>query len=75
VHQGAEIRARLLVIFSGICLGTTGTAQALGSKGASSLTIGAVRYLVGSLLLILVAGRRSKAPFIHVDKVRMNENA
>ncbi|OIQ70546.1 threonine and homoserine efflux system [mine drainage metagenome] len=55
------MRARLLVIFSGICFGTTGTAQALGPKDASSLTIGATRLLVGSLLLILVAGLSPKS--------------
>lgn len=64
------MRARLLVIFSGICFGTTGTAQALGPKDASSLTIGAARLLVGSLLLILVAAlgpRQAQAP---IKKVR-----
>lgn len=64
------MRARLLVIFSGICFGTTGTAQALGPKGASSLTIGAARLLVGSLLLILVATRGPRAAQVPIKKVR-----
>jgi DME family drug/metabolite transporter len=64
------VRARLLVIFSGICFGTTGTAQALGPKGASSLTIGAARLLVGSLLLTLVAARAPKSENIRVTQVR-----
>jgi DME family drug/metabolite transporter len=64
------VRARLLVIFSGICFGTTGTAQALGPKGASSLTIGAARLLVGSLFLIVVAARESKSVQVQVQKVR-----
>ena len=64
------MRARLLVIFSGICFGTTGTAQALGPKGASSLTIGAARLLVGSLLLILVAAIKPGSAAIARKKVR-----
>ena len=63
------MRARLLVIFAGICFGTTGTAQALGPKGASSLSIGAARLLVGSLLLILVAARVPKSAQIPTARV------
>ena len=64
------MRARLLVIFAGICFGTTGTAQALGPKGASSLSIGAARLLVGSLMLILVAMVSRKSTTITVIRVR-----
>lgn len=64
------MRARLLVIFSGICFGTTGTAQALGPKDASSLTIGATRLLVGSLLLILVAALGPRSAQVVTTKVR-----
>ncbi|HUW77520.1 MAG TPA: EamA family transporter [Candidatus Nanopelagicaceae bacterium] len=64
------MRARLLVIFSGICFGTTGTAQALGPKGASSLTIGAARLLVGSLLLIAIAAFESKPQKAQIHEVR-----
>jgi DME family drug/metabolite transporter len=64
------VRARLLVIFAGICFGTTGTAQALGPKGASSLSIGAVRLLVGSLMLILVATVSRKSATTTVTPVR-----
>lgn len=64
------MRARILVIFAGICFGTTGTAQALGPKDASSLTIGAARLLVGSLLLILVAALGPKTTAISPTKVR-----
>ncbi len=64
------MRARLLVIFSGICFGTTGTAQALGPKDASSLTIGAARLLVGSVLLILVATLGRKSAPTPIKKVR-----
>lgn len=64
------MRARLLVIFAGICFGTTGTAQALGPKDASSLTIGAARLLVGSLLLISVATSRPSATVGQRTRVR-----
>ena len=55
------------VIFAGICFGTTGTAQALGPKGASPLVVGAARLLIGALLLCGVhrllhtGGQRLKA--------------
>lgn len=64
------MRARLLIVFSGICFGTTGTAQALGPKDASSLTVGAARLLVGSLLLILVAALTPRSAPARVQKVR-----
>src|SRR3954454_8420067 len=49
-------RARLLVLLSALCFGTTGTAQALGPD-PSPATVGAARIAVGGLLLVLVAWR------------------
>jgi DME family drug/metabolite transporter len=46
---------RLLVLFSAVCFGTTGTAQALGPDGAAPLTVGATRIAIGGALLLLVA--------------------
>jgi DME family drug/metabolite transporter len=46
--------ARVLVLLSAICFGTTGTAQALGPE-AAPITVGATRIAVGALLLLLVA--------------------
>jgi drug/metabolite transporter, DME family len=57
--------ARLLVLLSAVCFGTTGTAQALGPD-ASPPAVGAARVLVGGLLLVLVAARfapRATAPW------------
>ena len=42
---------RLLVLLSAVCFGTTGTAQALGAAGASPVTVGEARIVVGALLL------------------------
>jgi drug/metabolite transporter, DME family len=53
--------ARILVLLSALCFGTTGTAQALGPD-ASPPTVGAARILVGALLLALIAGRTSVFP-------------
>jgi DME family drug/metabolite transporter len=41
------------VVAAGICFGTTGTTQALGPDGISSLSIGSARLLVGALFLFL----------------------
>lgn len=54
------MRARLLLIFAGMCFGTTGTAQALGPDSASSLTIGTARIMIGAALLMLAAAGRDK---------------
>jgi drug/metabolite transporter, DME family len=48
--------ARLLVLLSALCFGTTGTAQALGPN-APPATVGAARILVGGFLLVLIARR------------------
>lgn len=44
-----------LIIAAATLWGTTGTSQALAPSGASSLTIGAMRIIVGSLPLLLLA--------------------
>src|SRR5918998_1235244 len=49
-----QTMARVLVLFSAVLFGTTGTAQALG-PGAAPLTVGAARIAVGGALLLLVA--------------------
>lgn len=49
------LRARLAVLASALCFSTTGTAQALGPDGASPVTVGAARVLVGAVGLALVA--------------------
>lgn len=57
------MRARALVLFSGICFATTGTAQALGPDSAPSLGVAAVRLIVGAIALIgfsLVASHKSE---------------
>jgi DME family drug/metabolite transporter len=46
--------ARLLVLLSAVCFGTTGTAQALGPD-AAPLTVGAMRIAIGGTLLLVVA--------------------
>lgn len=46
------MRARVLVLFSGICFATTGTAQELGPDSAPSLGVAAVRLIVGSFTLL-----------------------
>jgi drug/metabolite transporter, DME family len=46
--------ARVLVLLSAVCFGTTGTAQALGPD-AAPVTVGAVRIAIGGLLLLIVA--------------------
>ncbi len=46
--------ARVLVLLSAVCFGTTGTAQALGPD-AAPITVGAVRIAIGGALLLAVA--------------------
>jgi DME family drug/metabolite transporter len=47
-------RGRLLVLASALCFSTTGTAAALGVDGASPVTVGAARIVVGALGLLLL---------------------
>ena len=46
--------ARTQVLLAAVCFGTSGTAQALGPGGAPT-SVGAVRIVVGALLLWLIA--------------------
>jgi DME family drug/metabolite transporter len=48
-------RHRFLVLLSALCFGTTGTAQALGAAGASPVTVGEVRIVIGALGLQVAA--------------------
>ena len=52
----------LAVLGAAILFGTTGTAQALGPKNASPLSVGAVRVAIGAMGLVVVTAMRSKAP-------------
>jgi drug/metabolite transporter, DME family len=49
--------ARLSILVAALLFGTTGTARALG-PAAPATTVGAVRIVVGGLLLLMVAWRR-----------------
>src|SRR3954451_14361792 len=52
----ADMRAaRLQILLSAVCFGTTGTAQALGPDGIPPAVVGAARIVVGGALLVLVA--------------------
>ena len=53
---------RLWVLAASLCFGTTGTAQALGPDGTTPATVGAVRVLVGGLLLLLTARLVARIP-------------
>lgn len=47
------MRARALILFSGVCFATTGTAQALGPDAAPSLGVAAVRLIIGAITLFV----------------------
>lgn len=51
---------RVLVVGAAVLWGTTGTAQALGPDGASSLAVGASRNVVGAVVLVAVAAVRGR---------------
>ena len=51
---------RLLVVAAAVLWGTTGTAQALGPDGASSIAVGAARNVVGAAILVVVAALRGR---------------
>lgn len=53
-------RASLLVVGAAVLWGTTGTAQALGPDGASSIAVGAARNVVGAAVLVAVAAVRGR---------------
>ncbi|MEO5973643.1 MAG: EamA family transporter [Ilumatobacteraceae bacterium] len=46
------MRARALVLFSGVCFATTGTAQELGPDSAPSLGVATIRLIVGAIALL-----------------------
>lgn len=52
----------LLVIAAATLWGTTGTAQALAPAGATPLTVGSMRLIVGALGLLLIARRQRQLP-------------
>jgi len=53
-------RAALLVVGAAMLWGTTGTAQALGPDGASSIAVGTARNVVGAAVLVGVAALRGR---------------
>lgn len=57
---GSSGQARLLVVAAAVLWGTTGTAQALGPDGASSIAVGAARAVVGGVALVAVAAARGR---------------
>jgi drug/metabolite transporter, DME family len=58
------------VIAAGICFGTTGTTQALGPDGISSLSIGSARLIVGAFFLYLYI-KIAKIPSAVIPKMAM----
>jgi DME family drug/metabolite transporter len=73
MSQGKSHNVRrnyLLVIAAGICFGTTGTTQALGPDGISSLSIGSARLMLGAFLLFLYI-KLSKTISIPMPKLNM----
>jgi DME family drug/metabolite transporter len=50
-------KGAILVVLAAMLWGTTGTSQALAPTGATALTIGALRLLVGGVGLLVIAGR------------------
>lgn len=53
-------RPPLLVVGAAVLWGTTGTAQALGPDGASTVAVGAARNVVGAAVLVAVAAARGQ---------------
>jgi DME family drug/metabolite transporter len=56
----ADPRAPLFVVAAAMLWGTTGTAQALGPDGASSVAVGSARNVVGALVLVVIAAARGR---------------
>jgi drug/metabolite transporter, DME family len=57
---GAHRRASLFVVGAAVLWGTTGTAQALGPDGASTVAVGAARNVVGAIVLVAIAAARGR---------------
>lgn len=55
-------RGSLLVLGAAVLWGTTGTAQAFAPAGASSISIGAVRLVIGGAALLIFAGAQGLLP-------------
>src|SRR5690554_6171477 len=49
------MRHVVFILLAAICFGTTGTAQEFGPDGASALSVGATRIVIGGGALALVA--------------------
>jgi len=58
VPAATDPRAPLYVVAAATLWGTTGTAQALGPDGASSIAVGATRAVLGAVVLLIVAAIR-----------------
>ena len=54
----SDPRAPLYVVAAATLWGTTGTAQALGPDGASSIAVGATRNVLGAVVLLVIAAVR-----------------
>ena len=52
------MRSRNLVVLAAVCFATTGTAQQLGPDSSSPLGVAAIRFLIGSLVLFVIASLR-----------------
>lgn len=61
---------RLLVMGAAVLWGTTGTAQALGPEGASSIAVGASRNVAGAIVLLAIAAARGRlrGGLAHLDR-------
>lgn len=59
-NLGSATAGYLLIITAAMLWGTTGTSQALAPEGATPLSVGALRLLVGGSALLLVAGIRGE---------------
>ncbi|MFN2187872.1 MAG: DMT family transporter, partial [Candidatus Promineifilaceae bacterium] len=57
-QQKMVIGGPLLVLAAAVLWGTTGTAQAFAPEGATPLSVGAVRLVIGGFALLLLVGRR-----------------
>lgn len=57
-------RGSLLVLGAAVFWGTTGTTQAFAPEGASSISIGAMRLLIGGIALLGFAGAQGLLPHL-----------
>lgn len=57
-HRHFLHRPALLVVAAATLWGTTGTTRQLGAENASSLSVGAMRVVLGGGVLLVLAGRR-----------------